>query len=94
MKPAPINQTTFQAFESPRVALVQRRDGSIERVPTRHLVRYFERDARAMRHDVLARWARALPRALRSTAAASIRAGPGVPLRASTRADRNEHRPG
>lgn len=94
MKPTPFNQTTLQAFESPRLARVRRRDGSIERVPTRHLVAYFEREARAMRHDVLARWARALLRALRSAGTASMRAAPSVPLRGSTRADRNGHRPG
>ncbi len=77
------NQTRLQGFDSPRIARVQRHDGCIERVETRHLAAFFQNEARAIRRHQIAGWATAAVNALHRAAAAVL------PHRASPQAARH-----
>jgi hypothetical protein len=65
LRSAGFNQTTFEALETPHVVRMRRRDGSVEWVDVHLLDCYLRREARAMRHELLARWGRVVLRRLR-----------------------------
>lgn len=64
----------LEAFESPRIVRMRRRDGSVERVDIDELAGYLQREARAMRRELVLRWSRG---ALRRLAALRLDAGEG-----------------
>lgn len=63
---AAFNQTTLDAIEPSRVVRMRRRDGSVERVEMHLLARYLQREARAMRRELLTRWVRGAMHRLRA----------------------------